>query len=615
MKAVDLLINSMLPEPLRDPARRWDKRGLDGVMAEVAKRYPSKYATIVQEISDAGRKAAYLQGETLTLADLKPVVDKDAIFAQMDAELDAVDQAGGDEGSRSAAKQKIWGKYADNLEKLTTQGAAASGNRLGGTVASGARGNAFQLKAMLTTPALYTDYKDRVIPMFVRRSFGEGLRPAEFLASTFGVRKSTIATKSATAKAGDLLKQLMAATAREVVTDDDCGGSNGLSYPTDDGDIEGRVTARDYPGIPAGSVLDRESLTKLRSRGLKTIMARSPLTCQAKSGICSHCLGQLPNGRFASRGYMAGITAGQALGEVAAQSSLSTKHKGGGFQGGKKTFSGFEVINQLLQSPEVFPDRASVAEVAGRVQRIEDAPQGGKYVTVGDQQHYVLPGYDLAVKPGDEVEAGDQLSDGIVDVSDVVRLRGLGEGRKYLADRLGQAYQESGYGRPNRANLELVARSALDHVRVDDPEGLGDYLPDDLASYNRLSATYEPATDARMVAPRDAGKQYLQSPALHFTVGTQLTPKMVKTLEDAEVAQVAVSASEPKFRPEMVRLRAASHNTNDWLARLSSNYLGSGLADSAERSRDTQLDENPHFAPRLMQGKDFGKQVAQTGKF
>src|SRR5262249_20623530 len=147
------------------------------------------------------------------------------------------------------------------------------------------------------------------------------------------------------------------------------------------------------------------------------------------------------------------------------------------------------------QSPETFPYKAAVSEVPGRVEAVEDAPQGGKYVVVAGKKHYVLPGYELTVKPGGMVEAGDQFSDGIIDPSDIVRLRGLGEGRRYYVDRLQQAYDESGAGKPSKLNLEIMARGTLDHVRVDNPDGLGEYLPDDTASYNHLSASYSPAKD------------------------------------------------------------------------------------------------------------------------
>lgn len=997
MRAVDLLVNSLLPEDLKDPSRRYDKKGLDDLMAQIAQRHPDRYREISKQISDIGRKAAYLQGETLRLSDMRPVLDKDALFATMDHELDVAKRSSKTTKDFEAKRLVIWEKYSNELEKQTISNAMAQGNNLGNTVISGARGNPFQLKAMISSPVLYTDYKDRPINRFIRRSFGEGLRPADYLASMFGVRKSVVSTKRSTAQGGDLGKIMAQSVADQIVTEEDCGASTGLDFEADSKDLLGRVTVRDYGKVPAGTPIDRHVLKEFRTAGAKMVVARSPLTCQAKRGLCAHCLGTLPTGRFAPLGYAAGITAANAISEPVVQGSLNclregtlvrmadytvrpiqevrvgervlgadktgktfpvvvtakwdqglqpaqrhtyrmgqteqlitlestskhpvlvnkknyghgsegnnrkivmlpagykhselaavlpvttcgdgktealalligvmlgdgirncagselrfscadksqihalaaqypelqfkkrkrshdwsvgmlkdasrqdarsgrmlpglrnpvkkklqelgllhcyayekfipaevwtwdaksisamvsgylatdgsvfknddghigvsfgstskvllqelkellavrlnifsssltltgeageggrqhdmwqfyitrhdqveklaavlpaipgvkqarltaylreasyvkrntegfyrakrigieelglqqcwdltvsheahlfvlanglivsnTKHSGGGFTGGKKTFGGFEVIEQLVQSPEVFPHRAAVAEIDGQVDRIEDAPQGGKFIYIGAERHYALPGYEPIVKPGDMVEAGDQMSEGISDVSDIVRLRGLGEGRRYYVDRLRQAFVDSGMAQPAALNMEMLARGAINHVKITDPNGMGDYLPDDTAFYDHLAASYEPPDDAKVYEPRHAQGRYLQSPALHYSIGTKLTPKMITRLQGAGVEQIVASDNAPNFEPEMVRLRAAKHDGTDWMAKMHTSYLGTNLGRDAMRARDTNVERNTHFAPRLAIGKDFGKNVTETGYF
>ena len=615
MKAVSLLINSVLPEDLRDNGRPLDKKSTEKLLAEIGQRYPDRYADVVKVIADAGRRAAYFQGETLSLKDMLPVIDKDAVLQQMDAELDAVDAQDLSDEERAKQKMSIWGRYAVDLEKLTKEQALAQQNNLGNAVLSGARGNAFQLKAMLTTPALYTDYQDRTIPVFVRRGFNEGLRPYEYLASTFGVRKGVISTKASTAESGDLAKQLVQAAASTIVTEDDCGASNGLDYDVDDPELEGRVLAKSYGKIPSGTPINREVLQALRSSKTDKVIVRSPMTCQAKRGICSHCLGVLPEGRFAPVGYAAGITAAQGVSEPLTQGALNTKHSGGGFKGEKQVFGGFDVINQLMQSPETFPFKAAVSTREGNVEKIEEAPQGGQLIYVGGEPHYALPGFAPVVKVGDKVEPGDALSDGIVDVYDVLRLRGLGEARRYYVDRLRQAFKDSDVQTPSKLNLETLSRSALDHVVIDDPDGMADLLPDDVASYSRLSTSYSPPADTKQVAVDQAIGKYLQSPALHFVINTQLTPKMANQLRAAGITSVAVSGQEPKFHPEMMRLRAAAHPGQDWLAKLHTSYLTTNLGTDAARARETNIARNVHFAPRLAVGSDFGKTIEQTGEF
>jgi DNA-directed RNA polymerase subunit beta' len=615
MKAIDLYINSVLPPDLRQHDRVLDKKGVETLMASVAKLYPDLYSDIVKRISDVGRNAVYQQGETLRLQDLRPVIDKEALFRQMDKELALVQKMPISDEDRAQRKMLIWSDYATRMDKATQDAALAQGNNLGYSVASGSRGNAFQLKAMLTTPALYTDYKDNPIPLFVRRSFSEGLRPSEYLASTFGVRKSVLGTKNATADSGDFLKQMFQSTANIIVTDDDCGTTNGLDYEADDKEIQGKVLAKTYGGMKPGTVIDKTVMGLLRKMGVEKVIARSPMTCQAKQGICAHCLGLLPEGKLAPIGYSAGVTAASSVGEPLTQGALNTKHGGGGFKGTKRTFAGFNIINQIAQSPDTFPYRAAVANVEGKVHKIEDAPQGGKFIWVGDEQHYALPGFEPTVKVGDSVEAGDTLSEGIKDVYDVLRTRGLGEAQRYYVDRLKQAFQDSDAGNPRKTQLEILARANLNHVVVEDPDGVGDYVPDDIANYSSVARNYSPPEDTVGVPLEKAVGRYLQAPALHFTINTKLTPKMLERIGAAGIRNVSVSDRLPKFRPEMMRLRAASHPGTDWLAKMHSSYLTSNLGADAARARETNVEHNVHFAPRLAIGKGFGEKIETTGEF
>ena len=998
MKAVDILINSLLPSDLRDYKRPLDKKHLDSMLAECAQRYPDQTAGIIKKISDVGREASYAQGETITLDDMRSPIDKEAIFGEMDNELGRARSAfqGKD---LVAAESNIYQKYSDRLTKETIDGALATGNNIGNSVISGARGNPSQLRGMLTTPAIYTDYKDKMIPMFVRHSFGEGLRPAEYLASTFGVRKSIISTKVGTAKGGALGKQFSQNTAHIVVSQHDCGTSNGLDMDVEDPDIKRRVLARDEGGVAAGTMIDRHVIGQLRKAGVSKVIVRSPLTCQAPEGICAECHGAMADYRMPKIGYVAGSTAGAAAAEPLAQGALNclvdgtmvrmadgssraidtiqpgemvlgsdmlghttpvkvtakwdqgtqpcfrytyrmgssqqfitlestsehpllcnkksygitngldnnrilklkaghahknlaavmpvdskwygrvenyalllgvmlgdgircqyvggltfscadpkliedlsawgscrnlrfvkrirsydwgismidqppsrdtktgrmlgglrnpmksrlerwglldkyahekrmpqevwgwdrdsvvalvagylatdgsvyqtaeghvgigfsstsrgmledfkqllavrlciysssvsrvapagqgahkhdawsfsisrhdqllrfraliaavpgikeetfdkclgnitykslftdgmyrakrideesigprhcwdltvdnsdhlfvlangiivsnTKHTAGALGGVKKEFSGLDAIRNFTQTPETFPDRAAVAEEAGKVSDIKPAPQGGTFITVGDRQHYALPGFEPTVKVGDSVEQGDILSDGLADPHDIVRLRGLGEGRKYYMDRLSKMLEDSGTGHVNHLNAELITRGTLDNVRITNDEGLGNYLPDDVANYSAVMQNYSPPADTDMTELKRAEGKYLQQPVLHYTVGTQLTPKMLKHIGSLGFKHVATSATAPGFAPEMVRLQAAGYSGDDWMAKLNTSRLSDNLSRDASRARDANVASSINFAPRLAKGEGFGENINQTGKF
>ena len=293
--------------------------------------------------------------------------------------------------------------------------------------------------------------------------------------------------------------------------------------------------------------------------------------------------------------------------------SNSAKHTAGMTQS-KKTYSGLDALIQFTQSPEKFKDQGAVSELDGKVENIEEAPQGGMLVTIAGKKHYVPQGHEVEVKVGDKVEAGDQLAEGLVDAEDIVRLKGLGEGRKYYAERLNKMLADSGAATDQR-NTEIIARGALRHVRVTNDEGMGDYLPDDVIDYNALQGSYRPSETSQTMAPDAAVGKYLQTPVMHYTIGTRITPKVAANLKKHNHNEIDVDDVEPGFKAEMIRLRASSHTNPDWLASLGTSYLGKQLNEASTKGDDTNVLENVDYRPRLAFGKDFGRKADQTGIF
>lgn len=613
MKAIQLLVNQALPEELRNYSRTMDSTSIGALMAEVARKHPEQYEGIAKTISDLGRKASYLQGETLTLSDMEPVFDRQALYGTMDKELQELRKASKNDDEFKKNRLGVWSKYGDIIKATTVKEALKRNSNLAYSVVSGARGSPDQLKMMVSTPALYTDSNDDIVPIFIRNSFGDGLRPAEYLAGTYGARKSVLSTKRATARGGDLAKQAVQSAVNIIVTARDCGVKNGIDLDIEDSSLRNRILGKAQGDLPAGTVLDKQAIARLRSQGVKHVIARSVLTCQAKNGVCAKCVGLNPKGEYEDIGSAIGVTASQAIGEPITQSALNTKHQGG-VATGKKVYSGFDVINRFVQDPDVFPDRSVVAEEDGKIDKITEAPQGGFFVNVNATKHYVPPGYPLNVKVGDSIEAGEPLSEGLISPGDIVRLRGVGEGRKYYADRLKQILDDSGM-KADRRNTEMLARAALDHVRVLDAEPGDDYLPDDIVSYNYMAQNYTPPVDTKSLAPSHAVGKYLQAPVLHYTIGTRITPKIAKHIESVDPNPVHVSGTGPQFEPDMIRLRTAAHSNRDWLASMHTSYLKSQIAESATRGDDTNVRENTHFAPRLAIGEGFGTNIKTTGKF
>lgn len=277
---------------------------------------------------------------------------------------------------------------------------------------------------------------------------------------------------------------------------------------------------------------------------------------------------------------------------------------------GTGSYQGFNMFTSLAKVPKVFPDRATLATVDGTVSKIEEAPQGGTYIFVtdphgADKKHYVAPGYDLSVKVGDELEAGDQLADGVIDPSELVKYKGIGEARRYWANRFTQAIRDSGMA-ANRRNAEVLARTVMNTVRLNSEDEAGEGLPGDVVTYTRWSNGFKPRSNSVEVAPTVASLgKYLEQPVLHYTIGTRVTPSVIKTLKKFKVERMMVNDSEPDVTPFMERIEDSNAEKPDWIARLGTTYLKSRLQEDVARGAESHLHSTEPY-PGIAKGVEFG---------
>lgn len=618
MKAIDLLVNSVLPPDMQRDSFDLSAKGVKSLLSDLAMTHKDEYADIIDKLKNIGRNLVYQQGATITLNDLKAPFDRQKVYDEMDAKVKLIKATVKDKKEQKKLIKQTYQEYSSVLDNLTKQFTSESPNGLSRIVQSGARGNLTQQKAIVTSPSVYVDYKGDTIPLFVRKSFAEGLSLPEYLAGTYGGRAAVIEGKKNTAKFGGLGKELGNIGVQQVVTKIRDDSNNFIDLDADDISAYGRVLAKDTSGCPRGTLIDKNVLAKLRGAGNKTLYVYSPLSTVSEEGIPAEAVGISYNGTLPGMGYQAGITAAQSLGEILAQSSLNAKHFSGLSKGGaKKNISGGNYIEQFLQSPENFKDRATVAKVSGTIEDIKPAPQGGSYVYIKGEKHYVLPDLSIDVKKGDKVERGDIISDGLADVEDVVKYRGLGSGRRYFARRLRQLFNDSGHY-ADLKNTEVLARGLINKVKVTNPDGIGNYLYGDIADYNAIAANYEPPKSAKDydITKENIEDKYLEQPILHYTIGTKLTPRMINRMKKAGFTTVKASDIEPPFEPVVVRMREAPmKGSQDWLAKQKSSYLESNLIDSAIRGSDSNIRSNINAFVRMGQGVGFGERVEETGKF
>lgn len=606
-----VLVNDALPPRFRDYGRVMDSKGIEGVLEEIAREDPDSYAEVTKRLMDIGNAAAYDTGTTIRLSDLRPAYDKRPILQALDiAEAQIRNDKNLTDAQKSEMVEKLYDKANSRIMEETYNSELERKNQLALQVASKARGNKTQLAAFISTPGTYSDPSGKMVPMFIRHSFAEGLSPAEYWAGSFGARTGVVSTKTATAKGGAFGKLLSASAIAQVVTEEDCETDGGLPVKVDDDDNIGAVLARPAGGYKAGTVITKNVLSDLRKdKRHDEIVVRSPVTCGCKDGVCSRCAGIRETGGFPPIGYNLGTNAASAFAERITQGALNVKHSGKKTTG-KGTYQGFNMFTSLAKVPKVFPDRATISSVDGTVSKIEDAPQGGTYIFVTDKRgeekrHYVAPGYDLEVKVGDELEAGDQMSDGVIDPSELVKYKGIGEARRYWANRFTQAIRDSGMA-ANRRNAEVLARTVMNTVRLNNEDEAGEGLPGDVVTYTRWSNGFKPRSGSAMVAPTVASiGKFLEQPVLHYTIGTRITPSVIKTMKKFKVDRMMVNDTQPDVTPFMERIEDSNAEKPDWMARLGTTYLKSRLQEDVARGAKSHLHSTEPY-PGIAKGVEFG---------
>ena len=106
--------------------------------------------------------------------------------------------------------------------------------------------------------------------------------------------------------------------------------------------------------------------------------------------------------------------------------------------------------------------------------------------------------------------------------------------------------------------------------------------------------------------PHEAVGQYLESPVLHYSIGTKVKPSVAKELQHFGVDSVTAHHQPPPFQPHFVRAMENLQNDPDAFVQ----HMGSNLQKSTLKAvhRGGTSDENStSFVPSLMRGKDFGK--------
>ncbi|MBC5785497.1 DNA-directed RNA polymerase subunit beta' [Ramlibacter sp. USB13] len=312
-----------------------------------------------------GFRLATKAGISIAIDDMLVPAQKHDIIERSEKEVKEIEQqyVSGlvTAGERYNKVVDIWGKAGDEVSKVMMAQLAKekvvdrngkeveqeSFNSIYMMADSGARGSAAQIRQLAGMRGLMAKPDGSIIETPITANFREGLNVLQYFISTHGARKGLADTALKTANSGYLTRRLVDVTQDLVVTEVDCGTSEGslMRAIVEGGEvieslrdrILGRVAAEDvlHPEtravmVSAATMLDEDLIDELEAAGVDEVKVRTALNCATRFGLCAKCYGRdLGRGGMVNVGEAVGVIAAQSIGEPGTQLTMRTFHIGG----------------------------------------------------------------------------------------------------------------------------------------------------------------------------------------------------------------------------------------------------------------------------------------------
>ena len=489
------------------------KKELGNIVSAVYDKYGSTETVVMlDKIKELGYKYSTIAAITINVFDMKEPPEKATIVAEADQKVLANEKAyrmgimSLDEKVNknvsiwNEATNKVKDAVLANLEDL---------NPIKMMAISGARGNPGQINQLCGMRGVMASASGQKIDIPVKACFRSGLTPIDYFLSSRGGRKGLADTALKTADSGYLTRRLVDVAQDVVINEIDCFEtlgektkglvvtkieSDGTEIESLEDRITGRVAVNDVIHPKTKEILAKgnEMITPAQAKaitkaGIEAVEIRTALTCKSKHGVCAKCYGRnMANNKMVQIGEAVGTIAAQSIGEPGTQLTMRTFHTGG-------VASAADITKGLPRVEEIFEARrpkgeAIISEVAGKI-TVEEDGEIYKIIVAssdGDIEYKTPPKNKtvLAVKTGDVVEVGQQLTAGSIYPNDILRVRGLRGVQEYLLKEVLEVYRLQDV-RINAKHIEIVIRQMLRKVRIENP-GDTELLPGDLIDLYRL---------------------------------------------------------------------------------------------------------------------------------
>ncbi len=466
-----------------------NKKKLGKIVEKSINQYGlSRSAELLDYIKSTGFKYSTTGGITVSIEDVKVPEAKKEILAQAQADVDNIlkkyKRGLITEEERYQSVIKIWEKATDDV-KNAMKDTFTQLNPMFMMSDSGARGNLDQLKQIAGMRGLMASTTGKTVEIPIKSSFREGLDALEYFISAHGARKGLSDTALRTADSGYLTRRLVDVSQDIIVREHDCGTHDGIELTAiKDGNqviesLQERLIGR-YPLenivnpetkeliVDTNTMINEKIADAIVDAGIETVKVRSVFGCRTKNGVCSKCYGMgLSTHEEVNIGEAIGIIAAQSIGEPGTQLTMRTIHSGG-VAGVADITQGLPRVEELFEARKP-KGLAIISEIDGTVKISEDKKRKTVNVTSkDDSKAYVIPfGSKLRVKDGDEVVAGQPLTEGSINPNELLLIKGPEGVYNYLVQEVQKVYRNQGVD-INDKHIEVIGRQMLKKVRVED---------------------------------------------------------------------------------------------------------------------------------------------------
>lgn len=361
--------------------------------------------------------------------------------------------------------------------------------------------------------------------------------------------------------------------------------------------LRGRYAAEDVKGyVKKGELITTETAEAIEAdKAIDSLKIMSVLSCSSVHGVNRKSYGLDPaTGELVADHSPIGVIAAQSIGEPGTQLTLKTFHSGGAAVADDIT-QGLPRVEELFET-RIPKGRAYLADIAGKVavweendsyviqvtgetvdpvqQTIGDrTPQvaNGSEVAVGDviaageggenpliapiagKVHitkkfitispvgqsvvkYDIPSYKvLSVKDGDEVVPGQRLTNGSINIHDLMRLQGVEATQRYIMNEILRIFASQGQYIADK-HLEIIVRQMFSRVQIEDA-GDSEFVTGDVVSKLAVAKANE-----KLVA---AGKEpaVVNQLLLGITKASLSTDSFLSAASFQDTTRVLISAA------------------------------------------------------------------------